>query len=1363
MLKKSTFLLFMIFFTILHANAQNGFSDDFSSESISANWFTSNAYTLSQSAGTFKVHVDKSEGWASFGRSIPTLDLSASPIINMRVKTMQDVIVDLYLVDTSNKNYNVGRRISRADDFINICWDFTGITAVDLTKISQIYIAVNGMALTYIGDLEFDDLKIGTDAQKIPNFSGVPTVNVHQHSSKNTIYLQAIQNAESISFSATPSLITNIAYSPIVNGRMTITFDASSLTGTETLTLQSIGKEGWGTNTYSFTINVSGNNPPVFTLPEIFKCEVGKEQVIEIKGISDGDKAVRQDVSFSLTSPNAKIIGENESFEYNTDAPTAKLIFTPTEAGTVTATITATDGQTTNHTTSKQIQITTYNEWNEPPTLHDIAPVAVYNNAGEQSLILTGISSGDAVAQELSFELLTSGTGVITSPRVEYVSGTTAILKYTPVANKIGEETVSVKITDNGASALNNGNQSVQKIFTIDVQAPPLTGYIVPLTDYSGDRANKLWHVEVENTGQTISYEKDNSEDVLHINCTAKSTWNGLWYGFNKQKLDLLQNPYITLWVKSDTDIQFTLYMWDYKYERNNIAVPDVRSIPANTWTKVTYDFYGKMVNELSKPIAADRIDSLLFNYHPVFSWPFTNFKGNVWIKDIRIGDKADDTFSHPKLCTIDDMPSVSVYSNATNGSVELNNISNGNKGAAVVTATSSNTAIISNPEITAVVDGKATLNYALTGTPGTATVSVTVSADGSTSTVKTFTVNVVAANPTNPATVTVDLNTRYQTMRGIGTFVNNGTKPYFSQYVDEFGASVARVGVISNHLEPVNDNDDPFVLDRNNLDYSAFDWDFYKKLHENGVKHFILTVWSMPAWMKENASDDFFMASPAYWEGNPNRVDTLMYDEYVENIVATIRAFKENAGIDLYGVSLQNEPSFNEPYASAVISPRLLVKLINMTGKRFAAEGINCRIYMAEQVLDMPVYPWNDYLTAVQKDPDAWKYTDVQAVHGYAANGITAYNANCTQWNGYKNLIEAAPHPKEFWMTETEPVTTKWDDILENILAMNTAFSCGNVSLWSQWGFASNFITQAKSNQLVFAQSQYAKFVKPGSVRVSSISSNADVLVSSFANTAEYNKNLATVVVNKSASPVSIKLTGANIPEIFDTYQTCYLQNFKKTTNGAQKDVAYLLPAKSITTFVAALPNAAPTIDAVVDQVIVKNAPEQVVTLSGITDGGEGDQVVSLTPVIESGNNLISNVRIEYNSPEKTAKLYYTPVTDKAGNASVKIEVADNGLVNNKTYIKCNIQIQNVTGLKSTKDVTMNVYPNPVDEFLIITLPDVSYKSVDIINVMGEIVHTQYVNSEYTRISVDKFHKGVYFIVARSENKVITKQFLKK
>jgi len=1367
MFKKSFLSLLVFLIAYFGANAQTGFTENFNSGTISSNWWAgSSQYSLNQAGGKLKIGVNKYQGWVSYGMNLSSvIDVSSNPIVNIKVQSDQDITIDVYIVDASNVNKNISRRISRSDSLTNVCWDFTGVTGIDLKKISKMYFAINGMGLTYRGNLQFEDLKLGTDAEKISNFSGVSDLTIYQGSKKNVIYLQALQNVQNIVFANTPTLIKNIEYSPVsATGTMTISFDATDVTGSEKLTLQSTGTTGWMSNSFSFSLTVDGNTAPTFSVPATYKCKVGEQQNITITDISDGDGTARQDIGFNLTSTNASVIGSDCKVVYTQDAPAAQLQFTPTASGAATASLSLNDGQTENASTTKNFTVTAFDKWNTSPTMDAISSVTVYNNAGEQSFALTGISDGDSNTQNLTFLVESSDETIVPVPTVQYTTGSEGILKFTPQTGKTGKVTITVKLTDNGGAADNNGNEFTSQTFTIDVQAPPLTGYVVPLSDYTSDRTNKLWNVEFESTAQNISYVKDGTDDVLNINCLAKSTWTGLWYGFNNQKLDLTQNPYITMWVKSDQDIKFTLYFWDYKMERNNIASTEFKSIPANVWTKVSFDFYGKMVNSKSAAISADKIDSLLFNYHPVFSWPFTTWAGNVSIKDIRIGDKADGTYSHPNVCTIDDMASLTVYSSETSGSFQLSNITNGNKGTATVSAVSGNTAVVSNPTVSATTDGKATLNYTLTGTPGTATVTVTAAAEGSTSTVKTFVITVISANPTTTSTVTVELDTKYQTMLGIGTYVNETVEPYLNNYTDDFGGTVARLGIIGNQLEPVNDNNDPYVLDRSALNYDAFNWDFIKSLNAKGVDNFILTVWSMPAWMKQNASEDFFMANALTWENTTNKVDTVMYQEYAEYSVALAKTFKEKTGLDLYGIGLQNEPGFCEPYGSAILSPSLFVKLINIVGKRFEQEGINCKLYMAEQIMGQTQYSIDDYLTALQNDETAWKYCDIEAVHGYASDGITNYTAGCSKWAEYYSNAQKSPHPKALWMTETESASSTWDNIMTNVGAMSTAFSCGNVSLWTQWGYLGHYILQGKSNQLAFAESQFAKFAKPGSVRVAATSADENLLVNSFVNTQKNGKSLATVIINKAATPISIKLTGDDLPTTFDTYQTYYLQNFKEQVNGAQKEVAYLLPAKSITTFVAPLPNAAPTIDPIKDLVINKNSSEHVVTLTGITDGGENNQSILITPTIVSGSTVISNAYVVYSSPENTAKLYFTVNNEQVGNASIQIEVADNGTVNNKTTVNCNIQVSNkLTSVSTVKENQLIVYPNPAIDYINLNLPNLSYKSVTIVNLMGETVLKQNVNSVNEQININRLNTGLYFILVNGENGLLKKSFIKK
>ncbi len=1364
-MNKSTLLsLLTILLVTIAAQAQTGFTDSFNTGVLSTNWWAGSAqYALSESAGTMRVDVNKNQAWKSFGINLPNaIDISTSKFINVKVKASSDIALSIYIVDAQNINKLITKRISKAENFASVCFDYSNTTGIDFTTISKLYIAVNGSGLSYKGTVYLDDLKVGTDAERLSGFSGIADQTAYQGTVENSIFVRNVENVQSLSFSSSPTLIENISISPVSAGAVFIKYDAKQgITGTETLTLVSNPASGFVANSFAFQVTVEGNMAPAFDVASSFKCKVGTNQLIPINNISDGNGTIVQPLSFSIVSDKPNVIGADAAFDYVQQNRIASLRYKPTEAGIATATITLNDGQATNNTATKQITVQAYSEWNETPKLNAVSTRMLYNNAGEQTIALTGISDGDNGNQQLTFDVSVSETDIISTPVITYTSGGNGTLKFSPISGKTGAVTLNITLTDNGGNTNNNGNGSVSQTFTVDVQSAPLSGIKIPFVDLAADRENKVWRIETDSVTQTIEYIKEGAEDVLLIDCKSKGTWTGLWYLFNNRKLDLLQHPYITMWVKSDQEILFHLYFWDYKGLRNNMSPTEEKTIPANTWTKVTYDFYGRMKTGAGVPLAADIIESVLFNYHPAFTAPVTSWTGKVWVKDIRIGDQADGEFNNPRVCTLNDIPNITKYALAGQGTVELSNLTDGNGAEATATATSSNTGVVANPTIVNNGAGKATLTYNLTGTVGTATITVTGVVTGAGNIVKTFTISTVAANPTTSSSITIDINTKFQTMMGIGAFVDNSVKPYLKNYTDDFGATVARIGVIGNQLEPTNDNNNPFVLNRSALNYNAFDWNMITEMQSKGVEHFIVTIWSVPAWMKDNASESAAMAGVPNWATTDNRVDTLLYDEYVEYALALALVFKEKTGKDLYGIGLQNEPTFNEPYPSAILPPKQFVKLINMVGRRFKQEGVKCKLFMAEQVLAQANSTY-EYLDALKADSEAWQYCDIKAVHGYAGDGITAYTANCAEWNTLKNSVKEAPHPKQLWVTETELKSATWADMISNLGAMSTAFSCGDVSLWTQWGYVAHFTLQGQNNQLPYAQSQFAKFARPGSVRVSSITDNANLLVNTFVNTKKYNKEMATVVINKGTTPVSIKLTGANIPTSYSVYQTYNLNNFKSET-AAQKDMAYLLPAQSITTFVAPLPNAAPTIDVVEDKVIPKNSAEQMITLTGITDGDEGTQPLTITASIASGATVISNVRVDYSSPNNTATLYYTPISNQQGNAAIKVEVADNGSVNNKTSVFANIKVLTTTAIEGVEQAKFTVYPSVTRSTLTLSLPDNTYRSAIVVNSMGQIVMHASINSLNEVLNVSQLQSGIYYIIVKNEKTCLNNKFIVK
>ena len=187
MLKRITFLLLLWLATNLGAIAQTAFTDDFNAVTMSTNWWAgSTQYSLNQTGGVLKVGVNKFEGWKSFGVNLPVVtNLTSNPFVNIKIKADKDLNLDVYLTDGASVNKNIKKRISRSDGFTNVCWDFTGVAGLDLTTITRLLFAVNGTGLTYVGNLQFEDFKIGTDAQKLSNYSGFSDQKVYQNSKKN--------------------------------------------------------------------------------------------------------------------------------------------------------------------------------------------------------------------------------------------------------------------------------------------------------------------------------------------------------------------------------------------------------------------------------------------------------------------------------------------------------------------------------------------------------------------------------------------------------------------------------------------------------------------------------------------------------------------------------------------------------------------------------------------------------------------------------------------------------------------------------------------------------------------------------------------------------------------------------------------------------------------------------------------------------------------------------------------------------------------------------------------------------------------------------------------------------------------------
>jgi REP element-mobilizing transposase RayT len=103
------------------------------------------------------------------------------------------------------------------------------------------------------------------------------------------------------------------------------------------------------------------------------------------------------------------------------------------------------------------------------------------------------------------------------------------------------------------------------------------------------------------------------------------------------------------------------------------------------------------------------------------------------------------------------------------------------------------------------------------------------------------------------------------------------------------------------------------------------------------------------------------------------------------------------------------------------------------------------------------------------------------------------------------------------------------------------------------------------------------------------------------------------------------------------------------------------------VTTLAAGI-NAPPTMDLITDPApLAVNASLQTIPMTGISDGGELTQNISITAT-SSNPGLIPHPAVTYTSPGTTGSLSFTPTADTVGNSTITVTVNDGAGNNNLT-----------------------------------------------------------------------------------------------
>lgn len=459
---------------------------------------------------------------------------------------------------------------------------------------------------------------------------------------------------------------------------------------------------------------------------------------------------------------------------------------------------------------------------------------------------------------------------------------------------------------------------------------------------------------------------------------------------------------------------------------------------------------------------------------------------------------------------------------------------------------------------------------------------------------------------------VSVNFSTEFQTMEGFGFFgardvwwgnPNAGhfhSDEWLEMVIGDLGLSMWRNEVYP-HL-PVTSNTTP------NQDAH---WDKQRpmvqalkaKADQYDVDlRIILTAWTPPGSFKWNAwgytwpgdqnaqrgpgpEGDFWPErgvsnpgqSPSHNSGtlNPNK-----YNEFAQWWIDAIQMYKD-IGINVYAISPQNEPAFNQPYNSSFYTTHWYAEMINGVIPQIKAAHPEVLIFGSEHMLqnegreiDFPFF----YHNRLKQDATAMTHIDALAVHGYLDGVNVSSGTDLAQyWINHKREFGSYPGTRS-WMTETSGYEDTWEPANSRPGAMGmavdiaTAITFGNVSAWVHWQGSQldgidrfSLMSDRTVGKKYQASKHFYHFIRPGAIRIEATSPNEEVTVLGFHHAVHDTKTF--VLINTKTEEVAVRLNfEEELEEEFEMYVSSV--NLNCASQGAiPSDGLYLLPARSIVT----------------------------------------------------------------------------------------------------------------------------------------------------------------------------------------------------
>lgn len=397
-------------------------------------------------------------------------------------------------------------------------------------------------------------------------------------------------------------------------------------------------------------------------------------------------------------------------------------------------------------------------------------------------------------------------------------------------------------------------------------------------------------------------------------------------------------------------------------------------------------------------------------------------------------------------------------------------------------------------------------------------------------------------------------------------------------------------------------------------------------------------TPWSPAANFKSNTNVNggSIVGTPATYQALANQVAG-----YVENM-------KTQYGVNLYAVSVQNEPDANvTTYESCNWSAQQIHDYVPYLYNALIASNVS-----ATKIILPESQNWQDYSNLAVTAMSDSTSNDVGIIADHNYDGM--YGPSSLVKNSYG---------KPLWETEVSLLSGSDSSITNGVYyagRIHDFLTSAQVNAWHYWWLMPDYTsnegltdTNGVPAKRMYALGQFSRFVRPNYYRINVANNTTPAMISAYKDSGSF--NFAIVAVNSNSFAITQAFNLTNVIGVTNVTPWMTTSNFSLTNLPpvavANSNFTYTLPALSIVTFVGHSGTNTPPVFAAIGHQVLN--PDATLVLTNIATNSP-PQPVTYT-LLGAPTNATLNA--------SSGVFNWRPLLSQANSTNViTVEAADNG-----------------------------------------------------------------------------------------------------